>query len=50
MTMRDADVRDVARFMDVPVASVNEQLDAMSPRLLDYMEILFSKYVEEQNA
>lgn len=45
MSLREADKTVVARFLDVPVASVSEQLDAMSPELFEYMEELFERYV-----
>lgn len=43
--MRDADPIVVARFLDVPVKLVQEQLDSMSPRLYEYMEKLFATYL-----
>ena len=44
-SLRESDPVVVARFLDVPVKLVQEQLDSMSPRLYEYMETLFASYL-----
>lgn len=44
--LRSADKSVVAVFLGIPVPAVQEQLNAMSPKLYGYMQELFDKFVE----
>ena len=45
--LRNADVKMVATFLDIPVGKVQESLDTMSDSTYQYLDRLFEKFVDK---